>query len=343
MASHRRPTQSGPTRTARVTVLSAALATAAAALAAAPADAEPGATVTSKAARSTVDGLFEQAEQATELYDKATERAGLLRARLTRTQDGIARDQQRLNRLRGALGALAGAQYRAGAIDPSLALLLSSDPDSYLDRAATLEQAGVLQAGDLRQVQQAQRALAQQRADAHHDLDELGRTRTEVARHKRNVQGKLDRARELLKTLPTAQRAVYDRASRSGGDELPPLGALPVSGRAAAAVLAARGAVGRPYVWGANGPHGFDCSGLMQWAYAQAGVALPRTSQEQRYAGRRIPLSQARPGDLVVYRSDAGHVGMYMGNGQVVHAPYPGARVRYDPVDMMPISSVTRV
>lgn len=96
-------------------------------------------------------------------------------------------------------------------------------------------------------------------------------------------------------------------------------------------------------MWGANGPSGFDCSGLTQWAYAQAGVSLPRTSQAQRYAGQQVPLSEARPGDLVAYRDDASHIGMYMGNGQVVHAPYPGASVRYDPVGMMPVSSVTRV
>ncbi len=95
-------------------------------------------------------------------------------------------------------------------------------------------------------------------------------------------------------------------------------------------------------MWGSTGPTGFDCSGLMVWSYRQAGVSLPRTSQAQRYAGRQVPLSQARPGDLVTYRSDASHVGMYVGNGQVVHAPYPGARVRYDPVGMMPVSSVTR-
>jgi peptidoglycan DL-endopeptidase CwlO len=81
----------------------------------------------------------------------------------------------------------------------------------------------------------------------------------------------------------------------------------------------------------------------MQWSYAQAGVGLPRTSQAQRSAGTRVPLSQARPGDLVTYRSDASHIGMYAGNGQVIHAPYPGAAVRYDPVGMMPIAAVTRV
>ncbi|MHC5908949.1 C40 family peptidase, partial [Streptomyces sp. S6] len=108
------------------------------------------------------------------------------------------------------------------------------------------------------------------------------------------------------------------------------------------AVAAARSALGRPYVWGATGPSGFDCSGLMQWSYGQAGVSLPRTSQAQAHAGRRVPLSQAQPGDIVTYRSDASHVGMYVGNGQVIHAPYPGAPVRYDPVGMMPVSSVTR-
>ncbi|MCX4551586.1 NlpC/P60 family protein [Streptomyces sp. NBC_01267] len=342
MVSHRRVTQSGLARSTRATVLSAALATAAAGLGAAPAGAEPRDTAVT--ARAKVDGLYAQAERATQLYDQADERAGRLRREVTDAQDGVARSQEHINQMRGALGALAGAQYRAGAIDPTLALLLSSDPDSYLDKAVALEQIGDYRAGQLHRFQQARRRLVQQRADADHKLAELRQSRTEVARHKRTVEDKLARARSLLEALPSAQRARYDEVSRSDDrDEMPALGVLPTSGRAAAAVLAARSAVGRPYVWGANGPSGFDCSGLMQWAYAHAGVALPRTSQEQRYAGQRIPLSQARPGDLVVYRSDASHVAMYVGNGQVVHAPHPGATVRYDPVGMMPVSSVTRV
>jgi hypothetical protein len=144
--------------------------------------------------------------------------------------------------------------------------------------------------------------------------------------------------------LADAERAAYERATRGARQFMPELsGAAAPAGRAAAALAAARSALGKPYVWGANGPSGFDCSGLMQWSYAQAGVSLPRTSQAQRYAGRQVPLSQAQPGDLVVYRSDASHVGMYVGNGQVIHAPYPGAPVRYDPVGMMPVASVTRV
>ncbi|WP_322888014.1 C40 family peptidase [Wenjunlia vitaminophila] len=101
--------------------------------------------------------------------------------------------------------------------------------------------------------------------------------------------------------------------------------------------------MGAPYSWASAGPHAFDCSGLTYWAYQQAGVTIPRTSQGQLSAGRRVPLSQARPGDLVVYRADASHVAMYVGNGQVIHAPHPGERVRFDPVDMMPVNAVVRV
>ncbi|MFJ8583372.1 NlpC/P60 family protein [Streptomyces sp. NPDC093595] len=348
MASHRRSSPSGLsdlTRSATVTVLSAAAVTAAA-LGAAPAGAAPGAPAEpgrTETARAEVDRLYAEAEKATERYNEADERTDALREQVDRTQDSVARGQERINRMRGALGTVAGAQYRSGGMDPALALLLSADPDTYLDRAATLHRVSERQASALAELRRAQRLLGQQRAEAGRQLAELERSRAAVARHKRIVERKLAEARALLNALPAEEREDFDRASRSGRDGLPPVSGEAASERAAAAVRAARSAVGRPYVWGANGPDGFDCSGLMQWSYAQAGVSLPRTSQAQRDAGRHVPLSEARPGDLVTYRSDASHVGMYMGNGQVVHAPYPGAPVRYDPVGMMPVSAVTRV
>lgn len=343
MGSHRRLALSGLDRSTRVTVLSAAAAaTAAAAIVATPAGAAPQDTPAGTKAK--VDRLFEQAEKATEAYNKADERADTLREQVERAKDSVARGQERINTMRGALGSLAGAQYRSGGIDPSLALVLSSDPDGYLDRASALDRISARQAGELTDLQKAQRSLAQERTEAGRKLSELEKSRTAVARHKRSVEHKLAKARKLLNSLPSQDREEYDRASRSGRDEMPDLGgAAPSSSRAAAAIAAARSAVGKPYVWGANGPSGFDCSGLTQWSYAQAGVGLPRTSQAQRHAGRQVPLAQAQPGDLVAYRDDASHIGMYMGNGQVVHAPYPGAPVRYDPVGMMPVSSVTRI
>ncbi|MDX2762108.1 C40 family peptidase [Streptomyces europaeiscabiei] len=339
MVSHSRLVPSGFDRgaAAALGVLSAA----AAALGAIPV--QSAAAAPHDNTRAEVDRLYEEAERATEAYNKADERADELREQVGTAQDSIARQQDRINVMRESLGSLAGAQYRSGALDPSIALLFSDDPDDYLDTAAALDRINAHQAGELHDLRHAMRDLSQNRAEASAKLAELEKNRKAVAQHKRAVEGKLAAARRLLDSLPDEERAAYDRASRSGRTDMPDLaGAVAPSGRAAAAVAAARSALGKPYVWGSTGPDGFDCSGLMVWSYGQAGVGLPRTSQAQRYAGTRVPLSQARPGDLVTYRADASHVGMYAGNGQVIHAPYPGAPVRYDPVGMMPIASVTR-
>ncbi|MEZ3178456.1 C40 family peptidase [Streptomyces pimonensis] len=337
MGSHRRTApSSGSDRGAAVAL--GLLSAAATALVAVPAAATP-----YDVTRAEVDRLYREAEKATEAYNEADERADGLRRQIAAVQDGIARQQQRVNTMRQSLGSLAGAQYRSGGLDPALALLLSEDPEDYLEKASVLDRVTVHQAGELRRLRGTLRSLARDRAEAAGKLGALEKSRRAVAAHKRTVERKLTEARRLLASLPAGERAAWDRATRSARTDLPGPGAEPASGRAAAALAAARSALGKPYVWGAEGPSSFDCSGLTQWSYAQAGVALPRTSQAQRYAGRQVPLSAARPGDLVVYRSDASHVGMYAGNGQVIHAPYPGAPVRYDPVGMMPVSSVTRV
>ncbi|MEU5362785.1 NlpC/P60 family protein [Streptomyces sp. NPDC005925] len=340
MGSHRRVAPSGLPRgrTAALGVLSVA----AAALGAVPGTSAQAAPLDET--RAEVDRLHTAAERATEAYHAAGERAGTLRRQIRAAQDHVARRQQQVNTLRESLGSLAGAQYRDGGVDPVVVLLLTSEPDDYLDKAAVFERIGARRAGELRALRKVLRELAQERAEATRKAAELAATRGALAAHKKTVVRKLAAARRLLNSLPDADRAAYDRVSRTGRTALPlPGGGAAASGRAAAALAAAQAALGRPYVWGANGPSAFDCSGLMQWAYARAGVALPRTSQAQRNAGRRVPLSEARPGDLVVYRSDASHIGMYAGNGQVIHAPYPGAPVRYDPVGMMPVSAVTRV
>ena len=96
--------------------------------------------------------------------------------------------------------------------------------------------------------------------------------------------------------------------------------------RAQAAVRAALSRLGRPYVWGATGPDRFDCSGLVQWAYAQAGVPLHRTTYQQIHDGVPVAPSQVRPGDLVFPHT--GHVQMAIGDNLVVEAPQPGATVQ---------------
>ncbi|AZM45603.1 hypothetical protein DMB38_06950 [Streptomyces sp. WAC 06738] len=345
MSAHRRSTRPCGAGRLRTGVLTAA---AAAALSGSPAvfsglsDAALAAPDDHAAARERVHDLYAQAERATEKYNAAKERTEELRRKAALLQDRAARDLARINRMRTELGSLAGAQYRSGGIDPKLTLILSESPEGYLEKASALERIGNRQSGRLRQLVGLQRGLEQQRVRAGDTLADLERERDALAGHKREVTDRLAEARRLLNSLPKEERPDTggNRASRSA--QAPDLAPAPASGRGALAVAAARGAVGTPYVWGGAAPGGFDCSGLTQWAYGKAGVSIPRTSQAQRYAGRQVPLGQAQPGDLVTYRADASHVAMYVGGGQVVHAPYPGASVRYDPVGMMPVASVTR-
>lgn len=146
------------------------------------------------------------------------------------------------------------------------------------------------------------------------------------ALRRRAARLRAQRAHVLLARLRARRRAAALRALRyrmlhHRGPGL----ALP-NGRAGLAVRAALSRLGRPYVWGATGPDQFDCSGLVQWAYAQAGIHLDRTTYQQINDGIAVPRSQVRPGDLVF--PHAGHVQMAIGNNLVVEAPYSGASVR---------------
>ncbi|MFI0036179.1 NlpC/P60 family protein [Streptomyces mutabilis] len=102
--------------------------------------------------------------------------------------------------------------------------------------------------------------------------------------------------------------------------------------KAEKALAFARAQIGKPYVWGATGPGSYDCSGLTQAAWKAADVTLPRTTYDQVNAGTTVPVSQAQPGDLVFFYDDLSHVGLYIGNGMMIHAPKPGAYVREESI-----------
>ncbi|MFF8843731.1 NlpC/P60 family protein [Streptomyces sp. NPDC015127] len=341
MASHRRPKQ--PSRT-RVTVLTATAA-AAVALTAQTAQADPKPSKSEVKAK--VDKLYEEAEHATEKYNGAKEKQEKLDEQIDALQDKVARGQEELNALRGSLGSVASAQYRTGGIDPSVQLFLSGDPDTYLDKASALDQLGAKQTEAIQEIQAKQRTLAQQRQEAQGKLKDLADTRKELGAKKKEVQGKLAEAQKLLNTLTAAERAALaaDESRANRASSRADLGnAVPASQRAAAAFSAAQSKIGSPYVYGASGPSSFDCSGLTSWAYAQAGVSIPRTSQAQASAGTRISSqSQLQQGDLVFFYGDLHHVGFYAGNGQVLHAPKPGASVRYESINNMPYMFGVRV
>ncbi|AZQ71221.1 hypothetical protein EKH77_08350 [Streptomyces luteoverticillatus] len=357
MASHRRPKK--PSRT-RATVLTA---TAAMAVALSAQAAHADTKLSKSEAKDQVDKLYEEAEQATEKYNGAKEQHDKLEKQVSELQDKVARGQDEFNRMRGALGLIATSQYRTGSIDPTLQLLLTSDPDTYLDRASRLSQLSAKQADTLRLMAAKQRVLKQERAAASSKLADLESTRKAVEQHKDEVQGKLADAQKVLNQFSEKERAEItggDQKSggaKSGGDSGKSGGDsgranrsetrpnIPAgSGHAAAALAYAQSQEGKPYEYGATGMSTWDCSGLTQWAYGQAGVSLPRISQDQANAGTRIyDQSQLKPGDLVIFYGDQHHVGLYAGNGQVFHAPRTGAYVRYEAMGNMPFQFGVRV
>ncbi|MGA5215277.1 NlpC/P60 family protein [Streptomyces cinereoruber] len=332
MASHRRPKQ--PTQ--RFTGVLTATAAAAVALSTQSASADPLPDPNKKGVQAQIDRLYESATQATEKYNGAKEKAEGLQEQVGALQDEAARRQGELNELRDRLGVVAASQYRSGGLDPSLQLFLSQDPDNYLEKASALDRVGDRQSALLKQFQSQQRSLQQQQQEASAKLQDLDSTRRELGEKKAEIQGKLREAQRLLNTLSAKERAKIaaeeDRANRSSarvqlGNE------ASASQRAAAAFSAAQSRVGMPYVWGATGPNSFDCSGLTSWAFRQAGISIPRTSQAQAGVGTRInSLSDLRPGDLIIMRTDLSHVGFYAGNGQILHSPKPGAQVRYESI-----------
>ncbi|KUL39275.1 C40 family peptidase [Streptomyces regalis] len=344
MASHRRPKQ--PSR-ARVTVLTTAAA-AAVAISSQAANAAPSEKPSKDEVKAKVDKLYEQAEHATEEYNGAKEKQGKLQKEISTIQDNVARGQEELNELRDAMGLAAAAQYRTGSIDSSLQLFLSSNPDDYLDKASTADQLSAQQVESLKKIQEKQRELAQERAEAAEKLKDLASTRTELGKKKEQVQAKLAEAQKLLNTLTAAEKAALaaaeERASRSSAERVDLGNTGPASGRAMAAFQAAQSKIGSPYVYGASGPSSFDCSGLTSWAFAQAGVSIPRTSQAQASAGTRIySQSELKVGDLVIFYGDLHHVGFYAGNGQILHAPRTGTVVRYESINNMPFQFGVRI
>ncbi|MEV4428677.1 NlpC/P60 family protein [Streptomyces sp. R-07] len=334
MASHRRPKQ--PSRT-RVTVLTVTAAAAVALTAQSGAQAAPAKPKIDEV-KSKVDALHHEAEEATEQYNLAEERRGKLQKEISNLQDKVARGQQELNTLRDQIGSVASAQYRSGGIDPALQLFLSADPDTYLDKASAIDQLSAQQADVLTSIQAKQRTLAQERAEASTKLADLEDVRKTLGAKKKKFQGKLAEAQKLLNTLTAQERARMQeqeqRASRSAGERVNLGNEAPASQLGAAALSAAATQLGKPYVSGAEGPNAYDCSGLTQWSYRQAGATLTRTTYTQQNDGVKIGRSQLKPGDLVFF-NNLSHVALYAGNNTILHAPKPGAVVRYESMDYM--------
>ncbi|MBT2396088.1 C40 family peptidase [Streptomyces sp. ISL-100] len=356
MATHRKPKQRLLTGNTARTAVTLALAGAASATAFdGMGHAEPA--LTPAQVKAKVDQLYHDAEVATEKYNGVKEKADNAGESLEELRDEAARRTERLNAARNGLGSLATAQYRTGAVDPAVQVALTSDPDQYLERAAIADRAGDRQAAAVTGIRQQLGEIEQLREEADNRLDELKAHQKDLRRHKSKIKEKIDAAENLLSRLTAEQREEYAQEDGHGGstaatpsradraDRTATRGNRPPqapNSRSGQAISFAYGAIGKPYVWGATGPSAFDCSGLTQAAWKAAGVSLPRTTYTQINAGQRVSRSQLAPGDLVFFYSGISHVGLYIGNGQMIHAPRPGAPVRVAPIDEMPFAGATR-
>ncbi|MFE5679004.1 NlpC/P60 family protein [Streptomyces erythrochromogenes] len=347
MASHRKPRQrslsGGPVRTTAATIALAGAATATAFEGAAQADPRP----TPAQIKTEVDRLYEEAEAATERYNGAKEQADEAEKALTGLRDEAARKADQLNTARSALGTLAASQYRSGSLGTAVQLALAEDPQEYLAQASFISRAGDRNAAGITTVRRKLDEVSKLREQASGRLSDLRSRQDELAAHKTEAEEKLAAAKRLLAKLTAEERAAYE-AQAPGAAAAPsgPVTAAPPppadGSRAARAVAFAYSSIGKPYVWGATGPGSFDCSGLTQAAWRSAGVSLPRTTYTQINAGRRVSRDQLAPGDLVFFYSGITHVGLYVGNGQMIHAPRPGSTVRLAPIDSMPWAGASR-
>lgn len=413
MASHRKPrtrilTSSGSRRTAAglttaalaaVTLLSQA----SQAAQAAPSEPKPPVEEVRKKVEEVqkkVDGLYRAAEVATQKYNAAKEPTERQREKVEGLLDDAAERTEKMNAARRALGVFASAQYRTGGMAPTATLMLTDDPQQYVDRSHLMDRLTGRQKEAVSDYQKQAAEAAKKRTEATENLDSLSRSQESLRTSKKSVQEKLAEARGLLSRLTAEEKArlaaierekeaeaqrkaerlarqqaerereerqAREARERQNGDGRQPgdgtgsgtgSGAgsgtgSPDSGASSSGdgsyaakaekVLAfARAQMGKPYVWGASGPNSYDCSGLTQAAWKAAGVDLPRTTWDQVKVGQRVATGDLKPGDLVFFYDDISHVGIYIGDGKMIHAPKPGADVRVESIYYMPIYGSVR-
>ncbi|MEU1485189.1 NlpC/P60 family protein [Streptomyces sp. NPDC005752] len=376
LASHRKPRTRVRTTPAvglttaalvSVTLLSAQSATAA------PTEPKPGIEEVQKK----VDALYRQAGTATQQYNKAKTASAEQRSKVDALLEAAAKRADKLNETRRELGSYAAAQYRSGSIAPTATFFLADDPQSYFDQDQLMARMTSQQQKAVADFRTQQKEAAEKRVEATKSLETLTESQATLRTSKQQVQTKLTEARSLLSKLTAEEKARLAELERkkeaeakrkaeelarqqaaaeketaeeaaeedTGTGTGAGTGTGSDSGYASKAekVLAfARAQIGKPYVWGATGPSSYDCSGLTQAAWKDAGVSLPRTTWDQVEVGTRVATADLRPGDLVFFYDDISHVGIYKGDGMMIHAPKPGANVREESIYYMPIYGSVR-
>ncbi len=275
-------------------------------------------------------------ELVVEQYNKINEQLEATQAEITNLQQILPTLEQRATQAQDRIGDIAHTAYQTGGnseINGLNALLGGADGREILERLGTLNQLAQAQheeveaAHDATSTQEAARKALEQR-----QADEQARAQV-LDKQRKGIQDELDKLNDLK------LRARGTTTSQSGAYT----GAIPkISGAAGIAVTFAYNAIGKPYVWAADGPDGYDCSGLTKAAWAAAGVSLAHYTVTQWEQTTRINRADLQPGDLVFY-SGLGHVALYVGDGKVIHAPTFGENVKLSNVDMMTPDGYGRV
>ncbi|MET8693171.1 NlpC/P60 family protein [Streptomyces bauhiniae] len=307
--------------------------------------------------RARLDGLYHDAAVATDAYNAAEEKTRKQSVQLARLEKRTDAAREKLAELKDQAGAAARAQYRDSGMPPMARFLLSDNPEHFADGAGTLLNGARATKKLIAETDRVERELQRDTDDAAARWKKLERDRKDKADAQKTVKARIKDAEQLESQLEKKEKerlAELERqAARKAQTAWLDTGVLKKEADAAKSTAAATSAgakavafataqLGKPYVWGAEGPDSFDCSGLTSQAWADAGTPIPRTSQEQWKQLRHVDVTEMRPGDLVIYFADATHVGMYVGDGKIIHAPRPGRTVTVAGAGTMPILGVVR-
>lgn len=286
------------------------------------------------------DQLNDQALKAQEDLQRKQADQRAADKKLADDRAAVALAENQIKQYQPVVDRVASVMYQGARTGSLFAVLGADQPQQLLDQMSLLEFLGNRTAFQIDSLEKA-KASVEAAADAAAKSVDAARAAADKANAVRDDVRKKQQALSASISQVTAAFAQLSATDKRAyiGNPFPPgfdadtiLRSLPKGSRSAA-LAAALTRIGDPYVWGATGPNAFDCSGLVQWAYHQVGVNLPRTSEEQANGGVPVDVNDLQPGDVVTFYSDASHVGIYAGNGMLLHASTFGV-----PVQVMPLS-----
>lgn len=305
-------------------------------------------------AKAQVAALQADAEATDQQYVAVKEQIKTSKATLTQKRAEVAEQTAKVDAMRQQIGQVALAQFQNRSVNTTAQLFLTEDTDGFLNQVSTVEKVSQNQNSVLQDYQTEQAELASLERSTASDLAQLEAKQKDLTELRQQSQDKVSEAKDVLAKLTEQERqqlAAEDAAQAQsaqadaeavGSDSTSSDSDVAGSGRAAKALAFAKAQLGKPYVYATAGPNSYDCSGLTSAAWKAAGVSIPRTSQAQFGSGTPVAKSDLKPGDLVFYYSGISHVAMYVGNGTIIHAPHPGATVRYAQLDSMPYMGARR-